>query len=214
MLTEEQAKKIKEQISQQIDSTFPEDKKADAKTQLEAMNVEQLEQFLERNNMVSRGEIPSQGAPHGAGAPSEQQCIFCSIISGNINSYKVNENANAVAILEINPISDGHTIILPKKHSEKIPVNSEKLAQKISKILKEKLNPKNILISKATLFGHGVINLVPIYKDETIESERHKASSEELEATLKKILEEKRKPIKKPRVKRIIEKLWLPRRIP
>lgn len=214
MLSEEQAEKIKEQISQQIDSTFPENKKAEAKAQLQAMNSEQLEQFLERNNMVSRNSNTNGAGGRDTSNSEEQQCIFCSIISGKINSYKVEENANAIAILEINPISEGHTIILPKKHVSEPSSTAKRLAEKVSKLLQKKLKPKEILKANSTLFGHSIINLIPIYKDETIESERRKASQEELEITLKKILQKKEKPIKKSKPKTIKEKLWLPKRIP
>jgi histidine triad (HIT) family protein len=210
MLSKEQETQIKQQILQQIDSSFPEDKKAEAKAQLEAMDSEQLEQFVQQNNAAQSN---SNGAG-AAGTSTEQQCVFCAIISGDINSYKLEENASAVAILEINPISEGHTIIIPKKHSEKIPASAQKLAEKVSKLLKTKLKPKDILISPAILFGHAIINVLPVYKDETLESEKHKASPDELEASLKKILQEEKKPIKKPKPKKIKEKLWLPKRIP
>ncbi len=205
MLSEEQVTQIKEQILQQIDSTFPEDKKADAKTQLQAMDNEQLEQFVKQNNMI-RSEEGAEG--------EEQQCIFCAIASGNIKSSKLEENADALAILEINPISKGHALIIPKKHSQESSSKAQELAKKISQLLKKKLKPKDIIISPSTLFGHAVINVLPVYKDETIESEKHKASPEELEIILKEILQEPKKPITKPKPKTIKEKLWLPKRIP
>ncbi|MCK4647859.1 HIT domain-containing protein [Candidatus Pacearchaeota archaeon] len=197
MLTQEQATQIKEQITKQIDSTFPEDKKESAKQQISTMNSEQLEEFLKQNNIIK-----------------EQQCVFCSIVSGDAQSYKIDENKNAIAILEINPISTGHILIVPKKHSQESSEQTKELTKKISNLLKEKLKPKDILVSPSTLFGHGIINIIPIYKNETIESERHKATPEELESVLKKILEEPKKPIKKPKIKKIKEKLWLPKRIP
>jgi hypothetical protein len=212
MLSKEQEVQIKQQIFQQIDSSFPEDKKAEAKAQLDAMNAEQLEEFLKQNNMVQSGAEGASGTG-GVGAAGTN-CIFCSIVSGDIPSHKVEGTKDAIAILEINPISKGHTIIIPKKHSEKIPKTAEKLAEKVSKLLKEKLKPKDVIISPATLFGHGIINVLPVYKDETLESEKSKASPDELDATLKKILQEEKKPIKKPKPKKIKEKLWLPKRIP
>ena len=196
MLTQEQAEEIKKQLLTQIES-FPPDKKESAKQQIFAMNSEQLEEFLKQNNIAQN-----------------QQCIFCSIISGDASSSKIDEDKNNIAILEINPISTGHILIIPKEHSEKISTESQELTKKISNLLKEKLKPKNVLITPSTLFGHGIINIIPIYKNETIESERHKATPEELESVLKKILEEPKKPIKKPKVKKIKEKLWLPKRIP
>jgi len=43
-------------------------------------------------------------------------CIFCKIAKGEIPSYKVYEDADLLAFLDINPFSLGHTLIIPKKH--------------------------------------------------------------------------------------------------
>ena len=47
---------------------------------------------------------------------SEEECIFCKIIDGQIPSYKVYENDSVLAFLDIFPLSYGHTIVIPKKH--------------------------------------------------------------------------------------------------
>ena len=211
MLPQEQVEQIKHQIIQQIESNFPEDKKESAKQQISIMNSEQLEQFLEKNKLINTNQGQVVEAP---GGEQSQQCIFCSIISGDVQSYKIDENKNAIAILEINPISTGHILIVSKKHSQESSEQTRELTKKISNLLKEKLKPKNILVSPSTLFGHEIINILPVYENETIKSERHKAAPEELESVLKKILEEPKKPIRKPRTKKIKEKLWLPKRIP
>lgn len=43
-------------------------------------------------------------------------CVFCKIISGDIPSYKIYEDNDILAFLDINPTSAGHTLIIPKKH--------------------------------------------------------------------------------------------------
>lgn len=43
-------------------------------------------------------------------------CIFCKIINGEIPSKKIYEDDLVIAILDINPNGDGHTLIIPKKH--------------------------------------------------------------------------------------------------
>ena len=204
MIPPEQITQIKNQIIQQINSTFPEDKKQSAIQQIEAMNSEQLEEFLKQNNLVKQGETPE---------PS--QCIFCSIVSGQAQSYKLDENSDAIAILEINPISKAHSIVIPKKHSEKASKKTLQLAEKIKKKINTKFKPKNIELIPTNLFGHQVINILPIYTNETINSEKHAAKPEELEK-LKKQLEKKTKPkiIKQSKPKKIKENLWLPKRIP
>jgi len=49
---------------------------------------------------------------------SNGDCLFCQIIAGQIPSTKVAESDNVVAILDINPVNPGHTLIIPKKHSK------------------------------------------------------------------------------------------------
>ncbi len=43
-------------------------------------------------------------------------CLFCSIVEGTIPSYTIYEDDVVKAFLDINPDSNGHTLIVPKKH--------------------------------------------------------------------------------------------------
>ena len=52
-------------------------------------------------------------------------CIFCKIIKGEIPSIKVYENDQVFAFADINPILNGHTLIIPKNHAENIHEISE-----------------------------------------------------------------------------------------
>jgi len=45
-----------------------------------------------------------------------ENCIFCKIASGEFSSYKVYEDEHTMAILDINPIAEYHTIVIPKAH--------------------------------------------------------------------------------------------------
>lgn len=49
-----------------------------------------------------------------------EDCIFCKIIEGDISGYKVYEDENVLAFLDANPVSEGHTLVVPKKHVETI----------------------------------------------------------------------------------------------
>ena len=49
-----------------------------------------------------------------------EDCVFCKIIKGDIPSYKIYEDNFVYAFLDINPSSPGHTLVVPKKHSENI----------------------------------------------------------------------------------------------
>ena len=214
MLTQEQIKEIKKQLIFQVESSFPDDKKESAKKQIESMDSEQLEAFLKQNNLIKSGEISQQGI---------QKCIFCSIISGDAKSYKIDENESAVAVLEINPISKGHVLIIFRNHLNDEKIASEKalnsLAENVSKKIKKEFKPKKIDFSQSELFGHKIINVLPVYENENFSSERRKASEDELDE-LHKILGKKHKlkTIKKPKSTKVgkkeSQKLWLPKRIP
>lgn len=45
-------------------------------------------------------------------------CLFCKIVKNEIPSYKVFESKDNFAFLDINPKTYGHTLIIPKKHSD------------------------------------------------------------------------------------------------
>ena len=47
-------------------------------------------------------------------------CLFCDIIAGKIPSHKVAEDEHAFAFLDIHPLTKGHCLVIPKKHSEDI----------------------------------------------------------------------------------------------
>lgn len=66
----------------------------------------------------------------------KQQCIFCQIISGKIPSKKVYEDAQCLAILDINPAEKGHILLLPKEHYAIMPQVPEKVLGHLSIVTK------------------------------------------------------------------------------
>jgi len=83
----------------------------------------------------------------------EDNCIFCKIINNELPSHKVYEDKNILAFLDVNPASEGHTLIIPKEHCKNIYVIKEDrltkiaiLSKKLAIIYKEKLNIDNINI--------------------------------------------------------------------
>lgn len=49
-----------------------------------------------------------------------EDCVFCKIIEGEIPSHKVYEDENVVAFLDANPVSKGHTLVVPKEHVDTV----------------------------------------------------------------------------------------------
>jgi len=73
-------------------------------------------------------------------------CIFCKIVAGEIPSYKIYEDKNTFAFLDIKPINPGHVLVVSKKHYQNIEEITEDdlrdlilVVKKIGAILKTKL---------------------------------------------------------------------------
>jgi histidine triad (HIT) family protein len=58
-------------------------------------------------------------------------CIFCKIIEGAIPAHKILDSEKVVAILDINPVAPGHTLVLPRVHHEKMTDLPGDLAQEL-----------------------------------------------------------------------------------
>ncbi len=85
-----------------------------------------------------------------------EDCVFCKIVKGEIPSHKVYADENTLAFLDINPISDGHTLVISKKHSVNLLDASEEevknvalAVRKIAKATKEALNCDGINVLQA-----------------------------------------------------------------
>jgi histidine triad (HIT) family protein len=65
---------------------------------------------------------------------ASETCIFCKVIKKKIPSYKVYEDEKVYAFLDISPITKGHTLIVPKKHStDMTELSDEDAAELINK---------------------------------------------------------------------------------
>ena len=106
-------------------------------------------------------------------------CIFCKIIAGEISGYKVYEDNKTLAFLDIAPVSDGHILVVPKKHYKNIEDISEeelyatiKTVKKIGKALKKSLDISgyNVNINNNPIAGqiipHIHFHIIPRYKND------------------------------------------------
>lgn len=81
-------------------------------------------------------------------------CIFCSIINGDIPSYKVYEDENIFAFLDVNPVSPGHTLIIPKEHTLDVTTINDDV---LIKILNKSRDIGNLLIEKLDAKGFTLV---------------------------------------------------------
>jgi histidine triad (HIT) family protein len=93
-------------------------------------------------------------------------CIFCKIVSGDIPSVKVYEDDRVLAFMDINPINDGHLLIIPKSHAGTIHDIAEPdflavmaATRKLAIAVKKALNPDGINLMQ--LNGKAANQVVP-----------------------------------------------------
>jgi len=122
--------------------------------------------------------------------------IFTKIITGEIPSYKVAENDDYIAFLDINPNAKGHTLVVPKKEENKIFEMSRVEYQKlmdfsytVAKALEKAVPCKRIGMSVIGLeVPHVHVHLVPLNDMEDIQfSQKVTLSSEEFKALAQRI---------------------------
>lgn len=128
---------------------------------------------------------------------SNNNCIFCKIINGEIPSNKVFENKNFLVFLDIKPVSDGHLLIIPKKHivwmqeaPDKIIGDIFKLTKKMMLALKKGLKCDYIQVSiVGNEVPHFHVHLIPRYTGDAFRNFPTKSyKSNEAEIIKKKII--------------------------
>jgi len=122
--------------------------------------------------------------------------IFTKIILGEIPSYKIYEDENYYAFLDINPNALGHTLCIPKKEVYKLfDLDDETykglmiFSKKIARALKKALDCKRIGLSVIGLeVPHVHVHLIPINKmDDMSFNSKIKLSDDELNDIMEKI---------------------------
>ncbi|HHJ7581010.1 TPA: HIT family protein [Streptococcus pyogenes] len=108
-----------------------------------------------------------------------ENCIFCSIIQGDIPSSKVYEDEQVLAFLDISQTTKGHTLVIPKQHVrnllEMTAETASHLFARIPKIARAiqsatGATAMNIINNNEALAGqtvfHAHVHLVPRYNEE------------------------------------------------
>jgi histidine triad (HIT) family protein len=124
--------------------------------------------------------------------------IFSKIISGEIPSYKIAEDENFFAFLDIFPIVEGHVLVIPKTETDKFFDLDEKylsaillFAKPIAKAIEKSFNCNRCGISVVGLeVPHAHLHLVPINGSDDLNFTRPKLklSADELKAIQEKII--------------------------
>ena len=116
--------------------------------------------------------------------------IFTKIINGEIPAYKIAEDENYLAFLDVNPNAKGHTLCIPKQEIDKIFDMEEahylgllKFSRKISKALEKTVACKRVGMAVIGLeVPHAHVHLIPLNEmDEMRFQNKVKLTKEEFE---------------------------------
>ena len=107
-------------------------------------------------------------------------CIFCKIAAKELSCFKIYEDENYLGFLDLEPKSNGHSLVIPKKHYENVWDFKEegsylKAIQNVSIILRDKLEIEDLKIvqNNGEYAGQEVLHihahLIPYYQEKETE---------------------------------------------
>lgn len=127
------------------------------------------------------------------------ECIFCKIIKGELPSKTIYEDELIKIIMNINPCTNGHLLILPKEHvvnimdtkNEVITHALDIVREKVYPNLKEKLHCEGLTLAQNNELGqeikHFHLHLIPRYPNDGADFQYNKELLDSLEEVFKKI---------------------------
>ena len=128
-----------------------------------------------------------------------EDCIFCKIIKGEIPSRTVYEDDLIKIIMNINPSTNGHLLVLPKEHTVNIFDTKEEIITHSIRVVKETIYPKlkeNLKCEGLTLaqnnelgqeIKHYHIHLIPRYPNDNADFNYDKDKLDDLDEVFNKI---------------------------
>lgn len=129
-------------------------------------------------------------------------CIFCQIRDGQIPSTRVYEDALTLAFMDINPLNEGHLLVIPKAHAETIYDMSHPdlaavsaTAKKMAEAIRHALHPEGLNLYQANgaaaaqVVPHFHLHLIPRWKGDgkSLEWKLVKGDLERIRGTAEKI---------------------------
>ncbi len=114
-------------------------------------------------------------------ASREESCIFCAIVAGEAPAEIVDSDEHTLTMMDINPATRGHALVIPREHSEDLLAISEDdlchtavAAQRVAKRMEASLKPDGFNLLNAcraaawqTVF-HFHIHVIPRYEDDPL----------------------------------------------
>ncbi|MFH0831925.1 MAG: HIT family protein [archaeon] len=197
---EEDIGKIKEKILEELSKLSDENSK-EMFEKIEAMDDAEFSAFLKEYAMPL------------------QQCLFCQISQGKIPTVKVYESKNILAVMDINPASKGHMIVMPKQHYQFLTQLPDPLLFEIFsfarhvipsmiRTVKSQGVALSILQGKEQAVPHFALNIIPRFNDDKLDlfMQRQKIPRQEIETVASAIRKDAGESAKPPILEKKIEK--------
>ena len=150
----------------------------------------------------------------------EQKCVFCAIASRQVPASVIYEDEKVLGFLDINPLTEGHTLIIPKYHAEDVFDISEEdlkhisaVAQRIADRMKEVINAEGVDLFQASgqaadqQVPHFHLHVIPRKTGDQLSlhewwvSQIKKVEPEKLNELARKLATEEIKEVSKPEEK-------------
>ena len=112
----------------------------------------------------------------------EQDCIFCAIVAGEVTAERVDDDEHTIAIMDLNPWTRGHALIIPRRHTANLyEIDDDDLrhtavaARRLARRMRERLSCDGINVLNAaepaawqTVF-HFHLHVIPRYENDSMQ---------------------------------------------
>jgi histidine triad (HIT) family protein len=112
------------------------------------------------------------------------ECPFCQIADHEIDTYRVYEDEETVAFLDVNPVSKGHLLVIPKQHKKQLTGLDRKTTdalfntvRKMTDALQDSMNPDGVNVLQnngegaGQEVGHVHVHVIPRYSHDGFDLE-------------------------------------------
>jgi histidine triad (HIT) family protein len=111
------------------------------------------------------------------GAEKKTKCIFCDIIEGKAEAYKIFEDETSLCILDIHPYTKGHCLVIPKRHVtwwHELTIDETESLFRVARTCANKMmkafSPDFIFMyARGRRIPHTHIFLIPTFKDDVLD---------------------------------------------
>jgi len=163
-------------------------------TQQKTPQQQAPQQQMDEEQVKALQEKIKQMSPEELKEFQKKQCIFCQIIDKKVQSRRVYEDENVIAILDVNPANPGHILIMPREHYSIMPQMPDNEIGHIFMVAKSLSNASlralevqgsNIIVANGVAAGqraqHFMVHLIPRKENDGVDFQIPQKTSPEKE---------------------------------